>query len=114
MAANAARVVAGEVTRAVRGAVSGSGAPIAEGDYLGLTRTGIEVVSPSLAEAATGLLATLIDDTHCEIATVIAGEGSTAGATRRITEWLDAEHPGMVAEVHQGGQPLYPYLFSIE
>ncbi|MGH9095209.1 MAG: DAK2 domain-containing protein, partial [Acidimicrobiales bacterium] len=113
MAATASRVVAGEVTRAVRSSSSDAG-PIAEGDYLGLTRAGIRVVASTVAEAATALLAALIDDDHCEIATVIAGEDATAGDTRRITEWLDAEHPGMVAEVHQGGQPLYPYLFSIE
>ncbi len=113
MAANAARVVAGEITRAVWDASSDAG-PIAAGDYLGLTRAGIAVVAPEMAVAATRLLGTLIDDDHHEIATVITGEGATTAATRQITEWLDVEHPEMVAEVHHGGQPLYPYLFSIE
>ena len=35
----------------------------------------------------------------------------TPADTRRITEWLDEHHPGVGIEVHQGGQPLYPYLF---
>ena len=32
--------------------------------------------------------------------------------TRRITEWLAEHHPDVAAEVHHGGQPLYPYLLS--
>ncbi len=34
--------------------------------------------------------------------------------TRRITEWLKEARPAVETEVHHGGQPLYPYLFSIE
>jgi DAK2 domain fusion protein YloV len=113
MSENVSRVVAGEVTRAVRPSTCDAG-PIAEGDYLGLSRRGIEVVAADLAGAATGLLDHLIDRNHHEIVTVIAGEGSTAADTRRITEWLAEKHPDVASEVHHGGQPLYPYLFSIE
>ncbi|MGH2476323.1 MAG: hypothetical protein ACRDIL_13765 [Candidatus Limnocylindrales bacterium] len=31
-----------------------------------------------------------------------------------MTEWLDEHRPEVSAEVHHGGQPLYPYLFGIE
>jgi dihydroxyacetone kinase-like predicted kinase len=105
-------VVAGEVTRAVRDSVCDAG-PIAEGDYLGLSREGIIVVAPTLAGAACALLDHLMTADH-EIVTVLEGEGSAAAATREITEWLAEHRPGAVAEVHHGGQPLYPYLFSIE
>ena len=70
-------------------------------------------MAPTLGEACTGLLAKLLTDDH-EIVTVIEGEGSGAGDTRRITEWLAEHRPDVAAEVHHGGQPLYPYLFSIE
>ena len=60
MGESAGRVVAGEVTRAVRPSVCEAG-PIAEGDYLGLSRRGIEVVAPTLADAATALLERLLD-----------------------------------------------------
>ena len=112
MSAAASRVIAGEVTRAVR-ASSWPAGPIAEGDYLGLSRAGIEVVAGSLDDATTGLLAKLLTDEH-EIVTVIEGEGASAARSRRITEWLAEQHPNVSAEVHHGGQPLYPYLFSIE
>jgi uncharacterized protein len=113
MSESALRVVAGEVTRAVRASACAAG-PIAAGDHLGLSRRGIEVVAPELADAATGLLEHLIDADHHEIVTIITGDGAGAADTRRITEWLAEHHPEVAVEVHQGGQPLYPYLFSIE
>ncbi|MGC8511543.1 MAG: DAK2 domain-containing protein [Acidimicrobiales bacterium] len=113
MARSAARVVAGEVTRAVRPSVSDAG-PIHEGDFLGISRERIEVVAPDVVGAATGLLGRLVDPERHEIVTVIAGEGSTVADTRRISQWLSDSLPGMETEIHQGGQPLYPYLFSVE
>lgn len=113
MTASAARVVAGEVTVAVRDTHSEAG-PVHAGDHIGLSRAGIEAVGASASEAAIGLLDHLIDQDHHEIATVILGDGAAAAETRRITEWLSEAHPEMTAELHQGGQPLYPYLFSIE
>jgi DAK2 domain fusion protein YloV len=108
----ASRVVSGEITKAVRASTSDVG-PISSGDYLGLSRGGIEVVSSSLAGAAQELLARLLADQH-EIVTIIEGEGATKADTRRITEWLAEKRPDVAAEVHHGGQPLYPYLLSIE
>jgi DAK2 domain fusion protein YloV len=112
MLAAAGRVISGEVTRAVRDSYSDAG-PIKEGDWLGLSDKRIEVVSGSLGEAGCDLLSKLVTDDH-EIVTVIEGEGATAADTRRITEWLGEHRPDVSAEVHHGGQPLYPYLFSIE
>ncbi len=112
MEASARRVVAGEVTRAVRDADSTAG-PVARGDWLGLSRDGIEVVSPSLGEAACALLEALVTDEH-DLVTIIEGEESGPPTTRRITEWLREKRPQVETEVHHGGQPLYPYLFSIE
>lgn len=113
MMASAARVVAGEVTTAARDSNSEAG-PVRAGDFIGLSRRGIAAVGPTAAAAAIGLLASLIDDDHNEIATLITGEGAATADTRRITEWLAEAHPATTAEVHRGGQLLYPYLFSIE
>ncbi|MGH9282045.1 MAG: hypothetical protein ACRD0S_03810, partial [Acidimicrobiales bacterium] len=108
----AGRATSGEVTRAVRASSSGAG-PIAEGAWLGLSATGIEVVAPTVVEAATGLLAKLLTPEH-ELVTVLEGEDATPEDTRCIHEWLEQHCAGVVAEVHAGGQPLYPYLFSID
>jgi DAK2 domain fusion protein YloV len=112
MAEAAARIASGEVTRAVRDANSPAG-PVSEGDYIALTKDGIVAVAPDLGGAACGLLEQLVAEDH-EIVTVIEGEGATAADTRRITEWLAEHRPAASTEVHHGGQPLYPYLVSVE
>ncbi len=112
MASAAESVVAGEVTQAVRESNSDVG-PIAEGDWLGIARAGIRSVAPTLVDAAVGLLDELIDDTH-EIVTLIAGSGADAATTAAVTDWIDANRPEVEVEVHDGGQPLYPFYFGIE
>jgi uncharacterized protein len=112
MAGAASAVLAGEVTQAVRDSTCELG-PIATGDWLGIARDGIRAVESDVVAAAIALLDHLVGDEH-EIVTIIEGEGSSAGATRRITEWLAEHRPGAAPEVHHGGQPLYPYLVGVE
>jgi len=117
MADAAARVVAGEVAQASRDAVTGAG-PVRAGDWLGVSREGIEVVAPApstAADAAIALLDVLVSrDEEYEIVTILEGEGAHTADTRRIVAWLSENRPGVSSDVHHGGQPLYPYLFSIE
>jgi uncharacterized protein len=108
----ASRVIAGEVTRAVRSSDSPAG-PIEQGDWLGICRDGIVAVEGSAEDAVCALLGKLLTDRH-EIVTLIEGEGARPADTRSITEWLSENHPSVSTEVHHGGQPLYPYLLSIE
>lgn len=112
MGSAAGRVTPGEVTRAVRASSSSAG-PIAEGDWLGLSATGIEVVAPTVAGAAIALLDVLVRADH-ELVTVLEGEDADPADSRAVHEWLEHNRPGVAAEVHDGGQPLYPFLFSIE
>jgi DAK2 domain fusion protein YloV len=112
MAGSARRVVAGEVTQAVRDATGPMG-PIKAGDWLGISRDGVEVVDETLGDAACDLLGKLLRDDH-ELVTLIEGDGSATADTRHITEWLRENHSDVAVEVHHGGQPLYPYLISIE
>jgi uncharacterized protein len=112
MAEAASNVVAGEVTQAVRDSSCDVG-PIATGDWLGIARDGIRAVEERLADAAIKLLEELVTDRH-EIITIIEGDGASAAVTRQVTEWVHEQRPDASAEVHHGGQPLYPYLFGIE
>ena len=105
-------VVAGEITQAVRDATGPAG-KIAEGDWLGLSRAGIEVVRPSFVEAACALIDALAGDDH-EIITLIEGSGLDLGALKEVTTYLVEHHPSLAIERHLGGQPLYPLLISIE
>ena len=112
MATAAAAVVAGEVTVAVRDSGSDVG-EISEGDHLGLTGGKVRVVAGSAFDAATGLLAQMVDDSH-EIVTLIAGRDAAEATTAAIVSWLGAEYPDVEVEVHEGGQPLYPYFLGVE
>ncbi|MCS5683646.1 MAG: DAK2 domain-containing protein, partial [Acidimicrobiales bacterium] len=112
MGAAAEAVTSGEVTQAVRDASSDAG-PVAEGDHLGLSDGRVEVIAGSLVEATTRLLDRLLDREH-ELVTLIAGADAAEESTDEVVSWLRTEHPSVEVEVHQGGQPLYPYYLGIE
>ena len=113
MEASAERVVAGEVTQAVRDSDSERGSDQGRRTGSGCRDRGSRWWPTRMTAAACALLDVLVTDDH-ELVTIIEGEGATPADTRRITEWLGDNRPEVEAEVHHGGQPLYPYLFSIE
>jgi len=112
MTETAEHVIAAEITRAVRNSTCDIG-PIGEGDYIGLVRSGVVALGSAIDDVCTDLLDRIVTDSH-EIITIIEGEGASAATTRHIELWLQDHRPGAAAEVHHGGQPLYPYLFGIE
>ena len=112
MSESAARVVPAEVTQAVRDTMTDAG-EVHEGDFIGVSRDGVVAVSDNVVVCTRLLLSRLLNATH-ELVTLIEGEGARVADTRRIEEWLTEEHPEVAVEVHQGGQPLYPYLLGIE
>jgi hypothetical protein len=112
MAESAARVVPAEVTKAVRDSTTDAG-EVREGDYIGISRDGVVAIADNVVVCTRLLLSRLLEDSH-ELVTLIEGEGARVADTRRIEEWLSEEYPDVALEVHQGGQPLYPYLLGIE
>lgn len=103
----------GEVVQAVRSSSSAIG-PVEEGDWLGIVDgDGIRAIAPSIAEAATRLLSVLVGDDH-ELVTIIEGDGASAAVTRQLRVWLSEQRPDVEIEIHQGGQPHYPYLLGVE
>ncbi len=105
-------VESGEVTTAVRDSISEVG-EIKKGNFLGLQKGKVTVVAENIVEAATALLKKMIIDEH-EIVTLISGEDSNEEETDEILAWINAEHEDLEVEVHEGGQPLYPYYIGIE
>jgi len=112
MAESAARVVPAEVTRAVRDSTTDAG-EVRAGDYIGISRDGVVAIADNVVVCTRLLLSRLLEPSH-ELVTLIEGEGARVADTRRIEEWLSEEYPEVALEVHQGGQPLYPYLLGIE
>ncbi len=107
------RVRTGEVTQAVRDSEAECG-PIREGDYIAIERGGGIVASlGSASEACTALLDRLVDD-DAEIVTIVLGADAVAHENARIESHLKLAHPHVDVEMHEGGQPLYPYLVGVE
>ncbi len=112
MAAAASSVVTGEVTRAVRDAVVDFGR-ISNGDWLGIADGTIVVADPDMETVLRGLVASLLMP-GVELLTVYTGDGASPSALKALEAWLGELHPEIeISEVH-GGQPLYPYLVSLE
>ena len=106
-------IAAGEVTQAVRDSQTPAG-PVAEGDWLGIVRgDGIVAVAPDVVGATTALLDRLVGDDR-ELVTVIRGDDADDGALAAIEAWMQTYRPGVEVEVHDGGQPLYPFLLGVE
>ena len=112
MGESAARVVPAEITRAVRDTTTDAG-EVHEGDWIGISRDGVVSIADSAVMCTRLLLIRLLEEQH-ELVTLIEGEGARVADTRMIREWLGEEYPAVALEVHQGGQPLYPYLLGIE
>ena len=112
MTAAAAAVRTGEVTHAVRATSSPVG-PISEGDWIGIAREGIAVVGAEVVDVTARLLSHLLADGG-ELVTVIVGADAAADATEELLTRVTAAHPGIDIEVHEGGQPLYPFLLGVE
>ena len=108
----AGQVIPGEITRAVRDSETTVG-KVEEGDWIGLDRDGVCVISKSITEAAIGLLDKLLGPDH-ELVTVITGEESNHEQTEEISKWLAENKENVEIEIHSGGQPLYPYYFGVE
>ena len=105
-------VESGEITTAVRESTSEIG-EIKKGDFLGLQKGKVTVIAATIVEATNNLLKEMISNEH-EIVTLVAGEDSNEKETDEIVAWVNAEYEELEVEVHEGGQPLYPYYIGIE
>jgi hypothetical protein len=106
------RVRAGEVTQAVRDSTAECGR-IGKGDWIAITGDGICAAVDSAGAAAMELVDRLVDE-DSELVTVLVGADASGSDTEKLREHLGLEHPHVEVEVHEGGQPLYPYLVGVE
>ncbi|WP_192043664.1 DAK2 domain-containing protein [Paenibacillus rhizovicinus] len=105
-------VRSGQVTNAVRNTTI-DGISIHEGDYIGIMEKTIVTAAPSLQETCRELLGRMLEDGG-ELVTVLTGEQAKASDTAELTAWAREMFPDAEFEVHEGGQPLYPYLIAVE
>jgi fatty acid kinase len=106
----AAGVRAGAITRASRSTMVGPLA-VEEGNFLGLVDGEAVAAGATLEPVAREVLERLVDG-RPDVLTVLVG--ADAVPFDRLREELEAAHPELEIEVHEGGQPHYPLLFSAE
>ncbi|WP_236329210.1 DAK2 domain-containing protein [Paenibacillus auburnensis] len=106
------QVKSGQVTNAVRDTVI-EDLEIKSGQFIGISNSKIVAASDELLAASKALLTTMLENGD-EIVTVLTGSDAEAGVTDSLGSWLEETYPQVEVEVHEGGQPLYYYLFSVE
>ncbi|WP_159722165.1 DAK2 domain-containing protein [Enterococcus sp. CSURQ0835] len=112
MKATLETVVSGQITNAIRDTAI-DGIEIHEGDYLGMVDGKIVLAESDLTQAAIDTLKKMITP-DIEIITIIVGEGGSQKGAEKISDALQAEDADLEIEIHEGNQPVYPYLLSAE
>ena len=112
MSAALADVVSGSVTTAVRDTTI-DGLEIHENDNLGMVDGKIVVSNPDMMETLEETFAHMLDE-DSEIVTIYVGEEGSEEVANELAQSLAEKYEDVEVEIHQGGQPVYPYLFSVE
>ncbi|MEB6242078.1 fatty acid kinase catalytic subunit FakA [Staphylococcus gallinarum] len=105
-------VSSGAITYAVRDTKI-DGIEIKKDEFMGLIEDKIVTSNPVLIDAAQSLLETMIAE-DSEIVTLIVGAEANQSETESIVSWVEANYEDVELDVHQGDQPVYPYLISVE
>ena len=112
MSAALVDVVSGSVTTAVRDTTI-DGLEIHENDNLGMVDGKIVVSNPDMMETLEETFAHMLDE-DSEIVTIYVGEEGSEEVANELAQSLAEKYEDVEVEIHQGGQPVYPYLFSVE
>lgn len=112
MTASLSDVVSGSVTLAVRD-TSIDGLEIHENDNLGMVDGKIVVSNPDMTTTLKETFAKMIDE-DSEIVTIYVGEDGQEDLAEEISNYLEDKYEDVEVEIHQGDQPVYPYLMSVE
>ena len=105
-------VSSGQITNAVRD-TNIDGVEIKKDDFMGIVDGKILVSIADRKEATLATVDKMIDE-DSEILTIIYGEDAEASEVEEITEAVEAKYPDVEVEVHEGNQPVYTYLLSVE
>ncbi|HBK4581945.1 TPA: fatty acid kinase catalytic subunit FakA [Staphylococcus aureus] len=108
MADSVNNVKSGSLTYAVRDTKI-DGVEIKKDAFMGLIED--KIVS-SQSDQLTTVTELLAEDS--EILTVIIGQDAEQAVTDNMINWIEEQYPDVEVEVHEGGQPIYQYFFSVE
>ncbi len=105
-------VKSGQVTLAVRDTTMDD-MSIQQGHYIGIHNSKIVATAPELVDTCKELLTAMIEDGQ-EVITILTGSESSDEDTQQLEAWVEEAYPDAELEIHNGGQPVYHYLFSVE
>ncbi len=108
----ASGVVCGQLTFAARD-TEVDGTEIHEGDIMGLSPNGIEIVGDDLGACATELIDSLISE-DSGVISIYYGEGVTEEDANALLEELEEKYSDLDVALYYGGQPIYYYIVSVE
>lgn len=112
MTAAFADVVSGSVTTAVRDTTI-DGLEIHENDNLGMVDGKIVVSNPDMLTTLNETFSKMLD-MDSEIVTIYIGEDGSEDLANELAQDITEKFEDVEVEIHNGGQPVYPYLFSVE
>jgi len=112
MTASLSDVVSGSVTLAVRD-TSIDGLEIHKDDNLGMVDGKIVVSNPDMTATLKATFAKMIDE-DSEIITIYVGEDGSQDLAEEMANYLESTYEDIEVEIHDGKQPVYPYLMSVE
>ncbi len=106
------RVKSGQVTFAVRDTVI-DGVNIKKGDWLSISEGKIIATAKSSQLAAEHLLKHMITEEN-ELVSIICGEDTSQSESEQLRQFIESKVPDIEVEIHQGLQPIYSYIISVE
>ena len=114
MTENLSEVTSGQVTNAVRD-TSIDGLAIHENDWLGMIDNKIVVSEKDIHDVLTQTFAKMLaDNEDAEIISLYIGADGSRKLADKLSAELSETYPDVEIEIFDGGQPVYPYLFSVE
>lgn len=105
-------VKTGQVTYAVRD-TSIDGVKIKKNQHMGINDGKINLASDSKSETLESLIVNMLDE-DSEIVTIIIGDEGSEDEVSSIIGKLEDSYDDIEFEVHDGQQPVYSYLVSVE
>ena len=105
-------VISGQVTVAVRDTTI-DGQEIKKDNYMGIVDGSIKVTDPDRKKATLEMVKAMLDD-DSEVITIIYGADADQTEAQAIADEIQSWDEDYEIEIHEGDQPVYPYLISVE
>ncbi len=109
---NLSTVKSGEVTHAIRD-TQVDGFDIKKGNFMGIIDGKISVVTDNTEKAAIQMVTKMVDE-DSEIVTIIYGADTDKQTAEHVQEAVEKIDDELEVEIHEGDQPVYPFVISVE